>query len=58
MSYRRIFNPRALPIAMFLILTVFFCNRALQASDPSSDACAMLPGAQLAKVLDSLSGRR
>jgi len=55
MSYCRIFNPRALPIAMFLTL-VFFSNHAVQAKDPPSDACAMLPAAQLAKALEQPFG--
>jgi len=55
-SYWRRFNPGALPIAMFLTLTMFFSYHALQAKDPPSDACAMLPAAQLAKVLEQPFG--
>ena len=56
MSYLRTRSPRALPIAMFLTLTVLFSNRALQAKDPPSDACGMLPAAQLTKVLEQPFG--
>lgn len=56
MSYGRIFNPRALPIATFLTLTIFFSNQAVQAKDPPSDACAMLPAAQLTKILEQPFG--
>ena len=56
MSYLRLSSPRALPFAMFLTLTMFFSNHALQAKDPPSDACVMLPAAQLAKVLESPFG--
>jgi hypothetical protein len=55
MSYLRISNLRALPIAMFLTLTMFFSNHA-QAKDPPSDACVMLTAAQLAKVLEQPYG--
>jgi hypothetical protein len=56
MSYRRIFDAPALPIATFLALSMFFSNHALQAKDPPSDACAMLPAAQLANVLEQPFG--
>jgi hypothetical protein len=56
MSHLRISSLRALPIAMFLTFTMFFSNRALQAEDPPSDACVMLPAAQLAKVLEQPFG--
>ncbi len=56
MSYSRISSPRVLPIAMFLTLITFFSNHALQAKDPPSDACVMLPAAQLAKVLEQPFG--
>ena len=56
MSYGRIFDPRAIPIAMFLTLSTVFSNHALQAKDPPADACAMLPAAQLAKVLEQPFG--
>lgn len=56
MSYLRISSPRALPIAMFLTLITFFSNDALKAKDPPSDACVMLPAAQLAKVLEQPFG--
>ena len=56
MSYLRISRPRALPIGLFLTLFMFFSNHALQAKDPPSDVCAMLPAAQLAKVLEQPFG--
>ena len=56
MSHLRISSLRALPIAMFLTLATFSSNLALQAKDPPSDACAMLPAAQLAKVLEQPFG--
>lgn len=56
MSNLRISSPRALPIAMFLTLIMFFNNHALQAKDPPSDACVMLPAAQVAKVLEQPFG--
>jgi hypothetical protein len=55
MSYCRVFNPRALRVAV-LTLTVFFSDHALPAKDPPADACAMLPAAQLAKVLEQPFG--
>jgi hypothetical protein len=56
MSYFRISSPGALPLAMFLILIMFSSNHALQAKDPPSDACVMLPAEQLAKVLEQPFG--
>lgn len=56
MSYLWLPNLRAFSIAMFLTLTLFFSNLALQAKDPPSDACAMLPTAQLAKMLEQPYG--
>ena len=56
MSNLRISSLRALPIAMFLTLIMFFSNHALQAKDPPSDACVMLPAAQVAKVLEQPFG--
>ena len=51
MSYLRISRPRALAITTFLAMAIFPCSLALQAKDPPSDACTMLPGTQLVKVL-------
>ena len=56
MSYLRISSPGALPIAMFLTLIMFSSNHALQAKDPPSDSCVMLPAAQLARVLEQPFG--
>lgn len=56
MNYLKIYNLRALLIVTFLIPTLFFENHALQAKDPPSDACTMLPAAQLAKVLEQPFG--
>lgn len=56
MSYWRIIDPRTLPIAIFLSLTTLFSIPALQAKDPPSDACAMLPAAQVSKVLEQPFG--
>lgn len=56
MNYWKISRPRALLIVMFLIPALSFENHALQAKDPPSDACTMLPAAQLAKVLEQPFG--
>jgi hypothetical protein len=56
MSYLRISSPGALPLAMFLTLVMFSGNHALQAKDPPSDACVMLPAEQLAKILEQPFG--
>ncbi len=51
MNHVRIPNARALPLAVFLTFTIFSAHLALQAKDPPSDPCALLPATQLAKVL-------
>ena len=56
MSQLRLPNLRALSIATSMTLTLFFSNLALQAKDPPSDACAMVPPGQLAKVLEQPYG--
>src|SRR5579863_8918984 len=56
MTYLRISSSRAFSIAMFLSLAAVCGNPALQAKDPPSDACTMLPAAQLAKVLEQPYG--
>jgi hypothetical protein len=56
MRSSRMSRLRALPIAAFVTLILFFSNHALQAKDPPSDACAMLPVDQLAKVLEQPFG--
>jgi len=55
MSFSRISSLRALPITMFTVI-IFFSNHALQAKDPPSDVCAMLPADQLSKVLQQPFG--
>lgn len=56
MSTLRIPNLRALPVALFLTFAIFSSNLALQAKNPPSDACEMLPAGQLTKVLEQPFG--
>jgi hypothetical protein len=56
MSHLRIPSLRALPIAMFLTFAMFSGSLELLAKDPPSDACVLLPAAQLAKVLEQPFG--
>jgi len=56
MSHLRILNLRALPTAIFLTFAILSSNPVLPAKDVPSDACAMLPAAQLAKVLEQPFG--
>lgn len=51
MSDLRMPSLRAGLVAMFLTIATFSTNLALQAKDPPSDPCTMLPGAQLEKVM-------
>jgi hypothetical protein len=52
MNIYRMPNLPVLPLAMYLACALACSNLALQAKDPPSDACAMVPVAQLAKVLE------
>jgi hypothetical protein len=56
MSHLRMPKLRAFSIATFLPFAVFCSNLGLQAKDPPSDACVMLPAARLAKVLEQPFG--
>ena len=56
MSHKRILNLRALPTAIILTFVILSSNSALHAKDIPSDACALLPAAQLAKVLEQSFG--
>ncbi|HLY62107.1 MAG TPA: hypothetical protein VKV95_15305 [Terriglobia bacterium] len=56
MNCLKISPQRAFLIVTFLIPTLLFENHSLQAKDPPSDACSMLPAAQLAKVLEQTYG--
>lgn len=50
MSHPRI-PTGALPVVMLLAFLMFSSGLSLQAKEPPSDLCALLPGAQLEKVL-------
>lgn len=56
MSHLRIPSLRTLSIATFLTIAALVDNHAVLAKDPPSDACAMLPAAQLAKELEQPFG--
>ena len=51
MSYWRIFSLRVLFVPFFLTWLVLTSPRVVQAKDPPSDACTLLPATQLSKVL-------
>ncbi len=43
---------RALPVGLVLAFAVFCSNLALEAKDPPSNACQLLPQAQLTKMME------
>ena len=57
MSHKRILILRALSIAMFLAFAMLSSNPVLHAKDVPSDACVLLPAAQLAKMLEQTFGQ-
>jgi len=56
MSYLRALSLRVLPVASFLTFAVLTSALAVEAKDPPSDACVMLPATQVSKVLEQPFG--
>jgi hypothetical protein len=56
MSYGRTIFLRVLPVQFFLTLMVLSSALMVETKEPPSDACAMLPAAQVAKALQQPFG--